>query len=339
MHKTQENHKKVVLTGVTPSGTPHIGNYIGAIKPALDMAKSSAFDAYFFIADYHSLIKLWDASVRQQYIYEIAATWLALGLDPSKVIFYRQSDISEILELNWILTSIAAKGLLNRAHAYKAHVDENRAQENPDLDAGITMGLYNYPILMAADIIMFNADLVPVGKDQVQHIEIARDIANRFNHIYKTSLLKIPTAMVDESCQTIPGLDGRKMSKSYGNTIPLFAPSKKLRKLIMKIKTNSQAPEEPKSTEGCTIFSLYQQFASQEEIDHLADEYQKGIGWGQAKQILFEKIDEVLTPFREKYEHLLGNTHIIDNALEEGAKKARAIAKPLLSSIKQQIGI
>ncbi|WP_116964556.1 tryptophan--tRNA ligase [Fastidiosibacter lacustris] len=331
--------RKIVLTGITPSGTPHMGNYIGAIKPALEMAKNPDFNAYFFIADYHSLIKLWDKKLREQYIYQIAATWLALGLDPEKVMFYRQSDIPEIMELNWILTSVTAKGLLNRAHAYKAAVDRNIADGEKDNDAGITMGLFNYPMLMAADIIMFNADLVPVGKDQIQHIEIARDIANRFNHIYKCNLLKAPEAMFDESTQTIPGLDGRKMSKSYNNTIPLFATTKQLRKLVMKVITNSQLPEEPKSTENCTIFSLYRHFATEAEIVVLAKRYHEGISWGEAKQLLFEKMDEVLTPMREKYEYLLANKKIIDEHLKLGAQKARLQAKALLNKLKQQSGL
>lgn len=339
MNKANNQSKKIVLTGITPSGTPHIGNYIGAIKPALEMAKNPEFDAYFFIADYHSLIKLWDSKLRQQYIYEIAATWLALGLDPEHVMFYRQSDIPEIMELNWILTSVTAKGLLNRAHAYKAAVDANIAEGEKDEEAGITMGLFNYPMLMAADIIMFNADLVPVGRDQIQHIEIARDIANRLNHIYKCNLLKAPEAMVDKETQTIPGLDGRKMSKSYNNTIQLFAPSKQLRKQVMKIVTNSQLPEEPKDTTECTVFALYKHFANESEVAALAERYQQGIGWGEAKQTLFEKMDEVLTPMREKYDYLLANKHIIDEYLAKGANKARVEAKQLLDKLKQQIGM
>ena len=339
VNQMTDKKKKVILTGITPSGTPHIGNYIGAIKPALANAQDANYDAYFFIADYHSLIKLWDNKLRQAYIYEIAATWLALGLDPSKVTFYRQSDIPEILELNWILTSVSAKGLLNRAHAYKAAVDENIANNTKDQDASVTMGLFNYPILMAADILMFNAEIVPVGKDQIQHIEITRDIANRFNHIYKGGLLTPPAALIDESTQTIPGLDGRKMSKSYHNTIPLFAPSKKLRKLIMKIITNSQAPKEPKSTENCTIFELYKNFAQPDEIIELAQHYATGIGWGEAKQVLFEKINNVISPIRDKYEYLLDNPKIIDEHLALGAEKARKQASGLLGNIKAQIGM
>jgi tryptophanyl-tRNA synthetase len=330
--------KQVVLTGITPSGTPHIGNYIGAIKPALELAKNPDYKARYFIADYHSLIKLWDADLRKQYTYEIAATWLALGLDPKQVVFYRQSDVPEIMELTWILTTMAAKGLLNRAHAYKAQVDAN-LEEDVDTDTGITMGLFNYPVLMAADILMFNTQLVPVGKDQIQHVEIARDIAARFNHIYKTDLLTLPKALVDEKTQTIPGLDGRKMSKSYGNTIPIFAPEKKLRKLIMKIKTNSLLPEEAKETEGCALFTLYQCFANEAELNEMKQRYGTGIGWGEVKQILFEKINVDLRAPRDKYNELIADHDKIESLLKHGAEQARMIALPLLNKVRKQIGI
>ncbi len=329
----------IVLTGITPSGTPHLGNYIGAIKPALEMAKNPNYHARYFIADYHSLVKLWDAKLRKQYTTEIAATWLALGLNPKHTIFYRQSDVPEIMELSWILTSMAAKGLLNRAHAYKAQVDLNLEDETKDPDSGITMGLFNYPVLMSADIIMFDTDFVPVGKDQIQHVEIARDIANRFNHVYKTDCLVAPAAMVDDKAKTIPGLDGRKMSKSYGNTIPIFENSKKLRKLIMKIKTNSQLPEEPKDPSDCNIFGLYEHFATSDEISDLKKRYEEGIGWGDAKQILFEKVNDALTTPREMYNDLLANPEKIETALKAGAEQARDIASTKLKEIRKVIGI
>lgn len=324
-----------VLTGITPSGTPHLGNYIGALKPAIE--SQYQHDSLFFIADYHSLIKLWDREKRQQFVHEIAATWLALGLDPEHTIFYRQSDVPEIMELNWILGSVAAKGLLNRAHAYKDQVAKNE-EEGEDADYGITMGLFNYPVLMAADILMFDAQQVPVGKDQIQHIEIARDLGQRFNHVYE-DIFTLPEALINEKSQTIPGLDGRKMSKSYGNTIPLFESSKKLRKLIMKIKTNSQAPEEPKETEGCTLFAIYQNFASENEIQDLKARYREGIGWGEAKQILFEKVDAALAKPREKYEALMADFTEVDMILKSGAEKARALAATKLQRIRTAIGI
>ena len=331
--------KKIVLTGITPSGIPHLGNYLGAIKPALELAKNPNYQARYFIADYHSLIKLWDPKLRQDYIYDIAATWLALGLNPDDVIFYRQSDVPEIMELTWILTTVSAKGLLNRAHAYKALVQENEESGKQDPDFGVTMGLFNYPILMAADILAFHSDLVPVGKDQIQHIEIARDIANRLNHIYKKQILTIPEALIEEKTMTLPGLDGRKMSKSYDNTIPIFMPEKKMRKLIMKIVTNSQEPHEPKKTTDCTLFNLYQAFATESETQAIAKRYQEGIGWGEMKQILFEKIQESLKEPYEHYLELIENNTKIDRILKEGAKKARAIARPLLEEIRQTVGI
>lgn len=332
--------KQIVLTGVTPSGTPHLGNYIGAIKPAIEMSKNPDYNCMYFIADQHSLIKLWDKKLRQQYIYEIAASWLALGLDPTKAHFYRQSDIPEIMELNWILTSVAPKGLLNRAHAYKALVDQNSQEDGIDPDKGITMGLFNYPVLMAADILMFDAELVPVGKDQIQHIEIARDIANRFNHIYKTNSLKAPSALINEDSQTILGLDGRKMSKSYDNTIAIFSTEKKLRKQVMKIITNSQIPEEKKDPDNCTVFAIYKSIANESEVMELRQRYiAGGLGWGDAKQTLFEKINEYLADAREKYDYLINNTKVVDDILNEGATKVRPFAKDKLNQIKDTIGM
>ncbi|MCF6767782.1 tryptophan--tRNA ligase [Thiotrichales bacterium 19S11-10] len=331
--------KKIVLTGITPSGIPHLGNYIGAIKPALDLAQNPNYMARYFIADYHSCIKLWDAKLRQDYIYDVAATWLACGLNPNNVIFYKQSDVAEILELTWILTTVAAKGLLNRAHAYKALVAQNEEANKQDPDAGITMGLFNYPVLMAADILAFHTNLVPVGKDQIQHIEIARDIANRLNHIYQKDLLTVPEALVEEKTQTLPGLDGRKMSKSYQNTIPIFLEPKKMRKLIMKIITNSQPPEEPKDTKDCTLFNLYQAFASDSETQAIKKRYEEGIGWGEMKQILFEKISSELEEPYQTYLELVSDKAKINQILQTGAEQARDIASPLLTNIKKAIGI
>ena len=332
--------KKIILTGITPSGTPHLGNYIGAIKPAIEMSHNDNYDCFYFIADQHSLIKLWDKNLRQQYILEIASSWLALGLDPDKALLYRQSDIPEIMELTWILTSVAPKGLLNRAHAYKSLVDKNIQDDNIDPDKGITMGLFNYPVLMAADILMFDTDFVPVGKDQIQHIEIARDIANRFNHIYKKPALKAPEVMINEDSQTIPGIDGRKMSKSYGNTIPLFSTEKKLRKQIMKIITNSQLPEEKKDPNNSSIFSIYKSVANEAEIKSLSDKYLAGgLGWGDAKQILFEKVNQYIGEAREKYDYYINNKDVVSQILAEGAAKARPIAIEKLKKIKDIIGM
>ncbi|MDD5115035.1 MAG: tryptophan--tRNA ligase, partial [Methylobacter sp.] len=276
--------KAIVLTGITTTGTPHLGNYVGAIRPAIAASKNANTSPFYFLADYHALIKCQEPERVRQSSLEIAATWLALGLDTSNAVFYRQSDVPEIMELTWMLTCVTAKGLMNRAHAYKAAVAEN--EENSDAgndpDKGINMGLFSYPILMAADILMFNANKVPVGKDQIQHIEMARDIAARFNHIYGEHFA-LPEAVVDENGATLAGLDGRKMSKSYNNTIPLFEPEKKLRKLINKIKTNSLEPGEPKETEGCTLFSIYQAFATPVEVAEIRRRYAEGIAWGEMK--------------------------------------------------------
>ena len=329
-------NQKIVLTGITPSGTPHIGNYIGAIKPAID-AQSDGEKHFYFIADLHSLVKLWDPKQRQQSVIEVAATWLALGLDPEKTVFYRQSDIPEISELNWILASLTAKGLLNRAHAYKDKVTTNES-EGEDPDNGITLGLYGYPVLMAADILAFNATDVPVGKDQIQHLEIARDIATRFNHVY-SDVFTLPKAVVNDKTQTIPGLDGRKMSKSYHNTIPLFDTSKKLRKSILKIVTNSQAPEEPKDWKNCTVFNIYQAVASTDETASLKKDYENGIGWGDAKQILFEKLDSLLENPREHYNQLINHPGSIEVELEKGAQKARKLATTTLRAVKAAVGL
>lgn len=330
--------KQVVLTGITPSGIPHLGNYIGAIQPNLMLSQDTNNISYIFIADYHSLVKCWDASLRQEYILKNAATLLALGLDPQKTHFYRQSDIPEILTLTWILNTMSAKGLLNRAHAYKAIVAANQDAGQKDPDKGITMGLFSYPVLMSADILMFNPTLVPVGKDQIQHVEIARDIAARFNHIYGQTFV-LPAAKIDTVSQTIPGLDGRKMSKSYGNTIPIFESSQRLRKLVMKIKTDSKEPHEVKSTEDSTLFQLYQAFANDDDINAIKQRYQSGIGWGEMKQRLFDTMDAALTESREKYHYYLENPTVVDDILQEGAARIRPQAQSMLQQVKDAVGI
>ncbi|NOX32708.1 MAG: tryptophan--tRNA ligase [Deltaproteobacteria bacterium] len=326
------------LTGITTSGTPHLGNYVGAIRPAVESSKNKDLVSYYFLADYHSLIKNYDPRLRKQSALEIAAAWIALGLDYENCVFYRQSDIPEIPELTWILTSLTAKGLMNRAHAYKAFVAENQEKGLKDPDKGITMGLFSYPVLMAADILMFNARKVPVGRDQVQHLEMTRDIAARFNHIYK-KLFILPEVVVDETSAVLSGLDGRKMSKSYNNYIPLFDTQKRLRKLIMKIKTNSLGPDEPKDPETCTLFSIYKAFASKPESEQMAVRYRRGIAWGTVKQELFEYIDEILEEPRKKYEELVKNPADIDDILKKGATKAREFSVPFLEKIRKSIGI
>jgi len=330
--------KQTYLTGITTSGTPHLGNYVGAIRPAIASSKVAENDGYFFLADYHALINNHDpASVRQSRL-EIAATWIAMGLDTDKSTFYRQSDIPEIPELTWILTCMTAKGLMNRAHAYKGVMQENIDAGSSDPDKGISMGLFNYPILMSADILMFKATKVPVGKDQIQHLEMCRDIAQRFNHRYG-DLLVIPEVVVDEDTSLITGLDGRKMSKSYNNTIPLFSTSKQLRKMIMKIKTNSLEPGEKKDPEGNTVFEIYSAFATTEQKAALREDYAVGIGWGDAKQKLFELLDEHLSEPREKYDALMSKPDEVEAVLQAGAAKARVHSKKLIRELRDAVGL
>lgn len=340
-----EQSTKRILTGITTTGIPHLGNYVGAIRPAIQAVQNLDDDAFFFLADYHGIIKCFDPDEIHRSTRAIAATWIACGLDPNKVTFYRQSDIPEIPELAWILNCSCAKGLMNRAHAYKASVDINLAKEDTDPDFGISMGLFGYPVLMSADILMFNATHVPVGKDQIQHIEMARDIAGTFNFKYK-ELFTLPTAVTDENTPLLTGLDGRKMSKSYGNTIPLFGdgnptidPQKALKKAIGQIVTNSQAPEEPKNPDECNIFEIYKAFATPDEINALAEHYRRGIGWGEAKEILFNKIDGEIAPMREKYAHLMANPKELEEILQMGAVKARRVAQKQLDKTRRAIGI
>ncbi|WP_376690836.1 tryptophan--tRNA ligase [Wenzhouxiangella sp. EGI_FJ10409] len=328
---------KRVLTGITTTGTPHLGNYVGAIKPAIAASRNPETDSFYFLADYHALVKCEDPARVQQSTLEIAATWLALGLDTSRSVFYRQSDITEIPELTWLLTCVTAKGLMNRAHAYKAAVDDN-VEGGEDPDWGITMGLFSYPVLMAADILMFNAHRVPVGRDQVQHLEMARDIAGRFNHRYGEHFT-LPEAVVDEHVATLPGTDGRKMSKSYDNTIPLWLPEKKLRKAIMKIKTNSQEPGEPKDPDTASVYSVYAAFASERQRAEMRQAFVDGIAWGEVKQQLFELINAELEGPRERYEALIGNPHKVEKELERGAERARELSRPLIERLRDAVGI
>jgi len=329
---------QTVLTGVQPTAKPHLGNYAGAMRPAIRASKQPDTQTWFFIADYHALTSLHDPKVLHQNIYEVAASWLACGLDPAKTVFYRQSDIPEILELNWILSCFTSKGLMNRAHAYKAKVQENQENGKEDLDFGVNMGLFNYPILMSSDILMFSAAKVPVGEDQTQHIEIARDIAQKFNRVYG-EILKVPQVVLEKGVKVLPGLDGRKMSKSYGNHIPLFEEPAAMKKLIAKIKTDSLPPEAPKSTEGSILFELYQAFATPEQTEEMRAKFEKGIGWGYVKEDLFQLLDAQLKEPREKYKQLLEDKSIIANYLREGAEKARPQAQILLKKMRAAIGL
>ncbi|KER85125.1 tryptophan--tRNA ligase [Xanthomonas arboricola pv. celebensis] len=328
-----------VLTGITTSGTPHLGNYVGAIRPAIQASTAADAESFYFLADLHSLIKAQDPARTQRSTLEIAASWLACGLDPETVWFYRQSDVPETTELLWLLTCVAGKGILNRAHAYKAAVDKNRADGEDD-DAGVTAGLFMYPVLMAADILIFNAHKVPVGRDQIQHIEMARDFAQRFNHVYGRDFFTLPEAVIDEQVSTLPGLDGRKMSKSYGNTIPLFAPREELRKLVFSILTDSRAPGEAKDTQGSALFQLYQAFATPQETAAFAQAFADGIGWGDAKQQLFERIDQEIAPLRTRYEALMAEPAKIEAILRAGGARLRArYATPFLAELRDAVGL
>ncbi len=329
--------KRTVLTGITTTGSPHLGNYVGAIKPCIQASHQSDVQSCYFLADYHALIKCREPEVVQQSTLEIAATWLALGLDTDKALFYRQSDIPEISELTWLLTCVTAKGLMNRAHAYKATVQDNiTAGEDPDF--ATTMGLFSYPILMAADILMFNANSVPVGRDQIQHIEMARDIAQRFNHHFGQHFV-LPEAVVDDNVAVLPGRDGRKMSKSYNNTIPLWLPEKKLRKFIMKIVTNSLEPGEPKQTEDSALFAIYSAFADASQREDMKQSFASGIGWGDVKQQCFELINDELAAARSSYEELLAEPARIEARLLEGAQRAREITLPFMQQLRSAVGI
>ncbi len=328
----------VYLTGITTTGTPHIGNYVGAIRPGIAASKDPKNNNYYFLADLHSLAKAEDPKKMQQSTLEIAAAWLALGLDTDNAMFYRQSDIPEIPQLTWILTGVTAKGLMNRAHSYKAMVQANEESGNKDPDKGITMALYSYPILMAADILMFKSTKVPVGRDQKQHVEMTRDIAQRFNHHYGDILVE-PEAVIDENTAVLKGLDGRKMSKTYNNFIPIFENEKGLRKLIMKIKTNSLEPGEPKDTNDSTLFEMYKAFATDDEVKEIEKKFAEGIAWGEMKQILFEYINEHIKPAREDYQRLIDDPAIVENELLKGAEKAREISVPYIEEIRYAVGV
>ena len=329
-----------ILTGITTTGTPHLGNYAGAIRPAILASEDANADSFYFLADYHALIKCDDPQRIQRSRMEIAATWLAGGLDVNRVTFYRQSDIPQIPELTWLLTCVAAKGLLNRAHAYKASVDKN-VENGEDPDAGISMGLYSYPVLMAADILMFNAHKVPVGRDQIQHVEMARDIGQRFNHLFGNGkeFFTMPEALIEESVATLPGLDGRKMSKSYDNTIPLFTSAKDMKDAISRIVTDSRAPGEAKDPDNSHLFTLYQAFATKAQEEEFRGELLQGLGWGEAKNRLFQLLDGQLGEARERYHQLMSRPSDMEDLLLVGAKKARAVAAPFLAELREAVGL
>lgn len=332
---------KVSLTGIKPTGEPHLGNYIGAIKPALTLAQE--YEALYFIADHHALTTVRDPQLLRHYTRSVAATWITAGLDPDRVVFYRQSDVPEIFDLMWIMSCMTSKGLMNRAHAYKAARDRNEESGKTDLDAGINMGLYNYPVLMAVDILIMEADVVPVGRDQMQHVEIAADIAGSFNHVYGDSFtFKIPQAVVPdaETGRTLPGVDGRKMSKSYDNTIPLFCGEAQLKKMVRRIPTDSTPVEEPKDPDSSTIFQILDQFAEPEIVAGTRRRLREGgMGWGDLKNQLFEVLNAQLSPLRERYNALMEPDSELDALLAAGAEKARKRAVPVLAQVRKAVGI
>ena len=326
-----------VLTGITTTGTPHLGNYVGSIRASVRASLQPGVQSFYFLADYHALIKCDEPARIQRSTLEIAASWLAAGLDPERVTFYRQSDIPEIPELTWFLTCVTGKGLLNRAHAYKAMLDKNAAA-GAEADNDVSAGLFMYPVLMGADILMFKAHKVPVGRDQIQHIEMARDMAASFNHLYG-NLLVAPEALIDDNVALLPGLDGRKMSKSYDNTLALFGPREQLKKQIMSIVTDSRAPGEPKSTDGSALYQIYRAFADDAEAAAFAQAFADGIAWGDAKQRLFERIDAEIGPMRERYQHLIAHPEEVEQLLLRGAEKARAIATPFMRELRHAVGL
>ena len=327
---------KRILTGITPSGYPHLGNYIGAIKPSLDLLDEKC-ESFLFIADLHAVIKVSDPNKLEELSNAIAMAWLASGLDPNTTSFYRQSDVPEITELAWLLSCITEKGLLNRAHAYKAAVDQNNESGKKEMDEGISLGLFSYPLLMASDILTPNATHVPVGKDQQQHLEITRDIAEKFNNKYG-KFFNVPEAVIQNE-KTVLGTDGRKMSKSYNNIIPLLSTEKELRKSVMKIVTNSQEPGEKKEWKDNTLFAIYSSFASVEKQENMKNLFEDGIGWGDAKQKVFEDLNQMLLPMREKFMELSNNKKFIEEILKSGAEKVRLHTVPALKEVKKLVGI
>ena len=316
-----------ILSGVQPSGKLHIGNYFGMMKPCIELQNSG--EAFIFIADYHALTSLPKPNELRQRVLDVAIDLLACGLDPEKATLFRQTDIPEVTELTWILSCFTPKGLMERCHSYKDKVAKG-------LEANL--GLFTYPVLMASDILIYRSNIVPVGKDQKQHLEVTRDIATRFNNAYG-DILVMPEPQIKEEVSVVPGIDGEKMSKSYDNTIPLFVSEKKLLKLVRKIKTNSLEPGEPKDPDSCTLFQIHSAFASAEESQAMRQRYAEGIGWGEAKDSLFEYLNAHLREPRERYLALMEDPGYIEDVLKKGAERARAEAAPLMDRLRQSVGL
>ncbi|HTA16832.1 MAG TPA: tryptophan--tRNA ligase [bacterium] len=370
---------KISLTGIKPTGVPHLGNYLGSIQPALELAKS--YLSVYFIADWHALTTIKDGKELRPLIHQLAATWLACGLDPEKTVFFQQSRVPELGELNWYLACFTAKGVLNRAHAYKALVSENLRKMNDrldenffehaekqsqlseeeivkqneealpfdvsnskfatkiNLDEGINAGVYTYPVLMAADILLFGSDVVPVGQDQKQHVEIARDIAESVNRQIG-SVFKVPEPLIGAEVKTIPGLDGRKMSKSYDNVIPLFAPAAEVRKAVMRIVTDSKRPEDPKDPETCNVFNIFRHFADADRVEERRKQYLAGgVAYGEMKEELAAALETRFGAARRVYEDRLKDPGALDRLLDEGAVKARKLAGDRMDKIRKKLGL
>jgi tryptophanyl-tRNA synthetase len=317
------------LSGIKPTDMPHIGNYLGMIRPAIDL--QDEYEAFYFVADFHALTSTHDKEHMRASTYDATAVFLAFGLDPERSVFWRQSDVPQVCELTWILTCMTSMGLLERAHAWKAAKDRGEA-------GSINAGVFTYPVLMAADILMYDSDVVPVGKDQVQHIEMTRDMAQRFNHVFGDAF-KIPAPSVREEVQTIVGTDGQKMSKSYGNTIPVFLPSKKLRKKLMAITTDSKGLDDIKDPDTCNVMALYRLFADAGQVADMEQRYRAGgFGYGHAKQALYEVMEAHLAPPRERFVRLRADEDYLEDVLQAGATRARAVGLPVLDRVRQAAG-
>jgi tryptophanyl-tRNA synthetase len=324
------------LTGIKPTGIPHIANYIGAIRPALALGEQ--YDAYYFIADYHALTTVKDRQTLIDLTYEVAAAWLAMGLNPDRVTLYRQSDVPETFELTWILGCVTPKGLMNRAHAYKAAVADAEAQGKADVDAGVNMGVYCYPVLMAADILLFSADVVPVGRDQSQHVEMTRDIAEKFNLAYG-DVLRIPELVVSATSASILGLDGRKMSKSYANVLPLFAGPDEMARLVRRFKTDSTGADEPKDPESTGLFQIYREIAAPDDTRRVQAALEAGgMSWKELKDAVAALLDGFLAAPRERYRELMADKAQIRRVLAAGAERARPEAAAMLARVRHAIG-
>ncbi len=327
---------KISLTGIKPTGTPHLGNYLGSIQPALELAKD--YLSIYFIADWHALTTLKDGKELRGLSHKLAATWLACGLDPAKTIFFQQSRVPELAELNWYLACFTPKGLLNRAHAYKTIVDTNK-EAGEDVDAGVNAALYTYPVLMAADILLFGSDVVPVGQDQRQHVEIARDIAEVVNR-QVGNVFNVPEPMIQEHVKTIPGLDGRKMSKSYDNVIPFLAPANEVKKTVMRIVTDSKLPADPKDPETCNVFNIFKHFAEAERVEFRRKQYVAGgVGYGEMKEEMAAALETKFGVARATYDELLKDPESLDRILTEGAEKARALGSARIEKLRKKLGL